>query len=117
PAQLEVSPSQRAARRPLDTAHRERFHYEQGDSEGLVNRPLEVKGMVYSIFIREDPECIKDSARCCEGFQLSEICKNLYGGGGHLQAAGGEFHGTLQECRKILIDAMPDYDRYLKNKK
>ncbi len=28
-------------------------------------------------------------------------------------AAGGEFHGTLDECRKILVEAMGNYDKYL----
>lgn len=92
----------------------DRFHYERGDSEGLVNRPLEIKGMVYCIFMREDPDCIKVSARSCNGFPVSEICKDLYNGGGHIQAAGGEFHGTLEECRELLISSMDKYDKYLK---
>ena len=83
----------------------------------MVNRPLEIKGMVYSIFLREDPDCIKVSARSCDGFPVSEICKDLYGGGGHVQAAGGEFYGSLEECRQLLIDAMPKYDKYLKKVK
>lgn len=94
----------------------ENYHYERGDTEGLVNRPLEVKGIVYSVFMREDSDCIKVSARSKDNFPVSEICKNLYGGGGHIQAAGGEFHGSLEECKKILVDAMPDYDKYLDNK-
>lgn len=111
---LEVFQSHKAALITLSKEELDRFHYEKGDSEGLVNRPLEVKGIVYSIFLREDPDCVKVSARSCDGFPVSEICKNLFGGGGHIQAAGGEFQGSLEECRRILIDAMPDYDRYLK---
>ncbi len=78
-----------------------------------MNRPLEVKGMVYSIFMREDPDCVKVSARSCNNFPVSEICKDLYGGGGHLQAAGGEFYGTLEDCRRLLIDSFDKYDVYL----
>lgn len=92
----------------------EAYHYERGDTEGLVNRPLEVKSVVYSVFMREDADCIKVSARSKDNFPVSEICKDLYGGGGHLQAAGGEFHGTLDDCRKLLVEAMPKYDKYLK---
>ena len=92
----------------------DRFHYEKGDTEGLVNRPLEVRGIVYSVYMREDPDCIKVSCRSQEGFPVSEICKDLFNGGGHLQAAGGEFHGTLEECREVFLNHMGDYDKYLK---
>jgi len=92
----------------------ERFHYERGDTEGLVNRPLEIRGLVYSIFMREDADCIKISARSTDGFPVSEICKDLYGGGGHIQAAGGEFYGSLDECCDVLVNAMPRYDKYIR---
>lgn len=110
---LEIFQAHKAALITLDKDELERFHYDRGDTEGLVNRPLEIKGMVYSIFMREDSDCIKVSARSCFNFPVSEICKDLFNGGGHIQAAGGEFHGTLEECRQILLDAMPKYDKYL----
>ncbi len=110
---LEVFPSHRAALITLSKEDLDRFHYERGDTEGLVNRPLEIKGMVYSIFMREDSDCVKVSARSNYGFPVSEICKQLYGGGGHLQAAGGEFYGSLDDCRKRLIESMGNFDKYL----
>lgn len=110
---METFPAHRAALITLSREELERFNYERGDSEGLVNRPLEVKEITYSIFLRQDPDCIKVSARSKDGFPVSEICKDLFGGGGHLQAAGGEFHGTLEECREKLIGCLGDYDRFL----
>lgn len=110
---MQIFPAHRAALITLSKADLDRFHYEKGDSEGLVNRPLEIRGVVYSIFLREDPDCIKVSARSVGNFPVSEICKQLYGGGGHLQAAGGEFYGRLDDCRKILEDHMDDFDKYL----
>lgn len=110
---METFPYHKAAVITLDREELERFHYEKGDTEGLVNRPLEIKGMVYSIFLREDPDCVKVSARSCDNFPVSQICKDLFGGGGHIQAAGGEFRGSLEECRRILIESLPSYDKYL----
>lgn len=112
---MKMYPAHKCAVITLDKNDLDNYHYERGDTEGLVNRPLEVKGVVYSIFMREDPDCIKVSARSCDNFPVSEICKDLYGGGGHLQAAGGEFYGSLEECVKILEEAMPLYDKYLDN--
>lgn len=110
---MKVFPNHKAALICLSKEDLEKFHYERGDTEGLVNRPLEIKGLVYSIFMREDADCIKVSARSCDNFPVSAICKDLYGGGGHLQAAGGEYHGTLEDCRRLLIDNMDRYDVYL----
>lgn len=111
---LEIFEQHRAALICLDAAELERFHYVRGDSEGLVNVPLDIRGIAYSIFMREDPDCIKVSARSVDNFPVSEICKELYGGGGHIMAAGGESHGTMAECRQKLIDAMPHFDKYLR---
>lgn len=110
---MKVYPAHKCALIALGKDDLDRFHYERGDTEGLVNRPLEVRDIKYSIFMREDPDCVKVSARSCDNFPVSEICKDLFNGGGHIQAAGGEFHGTLEECRNLMIESMPNYDKYL----
>ncbi len=90
-----------------------RFKYQKGDTEGLVNMPLQIRGIVYSVFIREDADCIKVSARSKHDFPVCDICRDLFNGGGHLMAAGGEFYGSLEECRDLFIDRMGDYDKYI----
>ncbi len=113
---LEIFPEHRSSLITLSKSELDRFSYEKGDSEGLVNEPLNIRGMVYSIFMREDPDCIKVSARSKYNFPVSKICSDLFNGGGHLQASGGEFHGTLEECRELLLLNMSEYDRYLPQK-
>lgn len=113
---LEFFPEHRCALICLSREDLARFRYEKGDTEGLVNEPLNVRGNVYSFFMREDADCIKVSARSVMNFPVSKICEDLYGGGGHIQAAGGEFHGTLAECRERLVTSLASYDRYLPEK-
>lgn len=110
---MEIFPSHRCALITLDREELQRFKYDRGDTEGLVDMPLEIKGVVYSIFMREDSDCIKISARSCMNFPVSEICKDLFGGGGHIMAAGGEYFGSLEDCRNRFIRALHDYDKYL----
>lgn len=110
---MEIFPSHRCAVITLGKEDLKRFNYERGDTEGLVDMPLEIKGVVYSVFMREDNDCIKVSARSCAGFPVSDICRDLYGGGGHIMAAGGEFYGSLEECRDILVRNMVKYDKKL----
>ncbi len=111
---MEIFPRHHASIITLSLEELKRFHYERGDSEGLVNTPLEIRGVVSSFFLREDDDCIKVSARSINEFPVSMVCGDLFGGGGHIMAAGAEFHGTLEEARALLIEALPEYDRYIK---
>lgn len=100
----------------LSSADLSAFDYNKGDTEGLVNIPLNIEGMVYSVFMREDPDCIKVSARSRYDFPVRLICSELFNGGGHQMAAGGEFKGTLEECRRLFIEHMTEFDKYLPDK-
>jgi len=107
----------KAALIALTSEDLEKFHYEKGDTEGLVNQPLQIPGIVYSIFLREDPDCIKVSCRSKDDFPVSKICEDHFDGGGHLQAAGGEYHGPIDKCIELIEQFLPDYDSLLPNKK
>lgn len=110
---MEIFEKWHAAVITLDSEELKRFKYERGDTEGLVNEPLDVAGIYFSFFLREDDDCIKVSARSIEDFPVSKICEDLYGGGGHIMAAGAEFKGTLEDCRRQLVEAIPEYLKYL----
>lgn len=110
---LSIFPSSRGALIVLSKGDLQAFDYQKGDTEGLVNMPLEIRGVVYSVFMREDSDCIKVSTRSKYDFPVCDVCRDLFNGGGHLMAAGGEFYGTLEECRQLWLDHMSDYDRYL----
>lgn len=112
---MEIVEKHKAAIICLDKVTLQKFHYEKGDTEGLVNKPLEVRGTVSSFFLREDPEFIRISARSVDEFPVSKVCEDLFNGGGHLQAAGGEFYGSLEECKRVLKEALPNYDEYIKH--
>lgn len=89
------------------------FDYEKGDTEGIVDQAGEAKGVVYTIFLREDNDCIKVSTRSVDDFPVNRICEKYFNGGGHLQAAGGKFFGTMEECIKLCENIMDEFDCYL----
>lgn len=94
-----------------------RFHYVKGDTEGLVNRPLAIPEVVYSAFLREEDGYVKVSMRSLGNFPVNEVCREYFGGGGHLNAAGGEFEGSLDECAALFRSLLPvNKDLYLANK-
>lgn len=110
---MELLPDHRCSLITLNAEELERFNYEKGDTEGLVNKPLAMPEVVWSVYLRQDPNQIKVSMRSKGQFPVNEVCKQLFGGGGHLNAAGAEFQGTLDECVAVLKDAMSRFDTYL----
>ena len=114
---MELLPEHRAAIISLSQEDLKRYDYHKGDSEGLVNVPLGIQGYVVSVFFREDKEHIKVSLRSKGNYPVNRIASECFGGGGHLNAAGGEFHGTMEEAQRIFKEALPGFDSYIMDKK
>ena len=53
---MKVYPDYHAALISLTKAEQSQFDYVRGDSEGFVNIPLSIKGVIFSCFLREDTE-------------------------------------------------------------
>jgi phosphoesterase RecJ-like protein len=75
-----------------------RFKYVTGDTEGFVNLPLSIEGIRFAVFIREDTDFVKLSLRSVGDFPCNRFAAAYFNGGGHLNASGGEFYGTLAEA-------------------
>lgn len=93
----------------------ERYNYNRGDTETLVNKPLAIPEIYWSVFMREDADKIKISCRSQGDFSVSDICARYFNGGGHENAAGGDFIGSLDEAvgvfHQILKDLFPDKEQ------
>lgn len=116
--QMQVYPDHHAALITLTKKEQDSFNYIRGDSEGFVNIPLSIKGVVFSCFLREDTEkpMIKVSLRSVGKFPCNQLAAEFFGGGGHLNASGGEFYGTLEEAKKVLEEALEKYKPLLNAK-
>ncbi len=77
----------------------QQYNYKKGDTESLVNMPLQIPEVYWSVFMREDDEYVKISVRSQGDFAVNTICEKHFNGGGHKNAAGGEFYGTVEEAR------------------
>ena len=88
-----------------------KFNYIKGDSEGFVNIPLTIKNVCFSCFLREDTEkpMIKISLRSVGSFPCNQLAAEFFHGGGHLNASGGEFFGTMEEAKAVFEKALEKY--------
>ena len=108
---MQLFPEQGVALITLNKEELERFNYSRGDTETLVNKPLAIPEIYWSVFLREDADKIKVSCRSQGDFSVSDICARYFNGGGHFNAAGGDFMGTLDEAvavfHQVLADLFP----------
>ena len=91
-----------------------RFHFIRGDAEGLVNMPLQVRGMVLSISLREDTDkdVVRVSLRSVDQFPCNKMAEEFFRGGGHLNASGGELPFPLEEAVRTAEQAIEKYSAY-----
>lgn len=111
---MKIYPEYNTALIWLTNQEQNRFRVKKGDTEGFANLPLNIKGIIFSVFIREDNDFIKISFRSQGTFPSNKFAAQCYNGGGHLNAAGGEFYGTMEEAIAIFEKALPEYADLLK---
>lgn len=101
-----------------------RFNFQSGDAEGIVNLPLQIKGIHYSVFMREDSvnstevglangstTKVKISLRSQGSRPVNVFAHEIFGGGGHANASGGEFYGGLPDAVTRFMEHYEDYFR------
>lgn len=116
---MQVFPEFNSALIWLDASEQKRFQYKKGDTEGFVNIPLSIKDVRFSVFLREDTEkkMIKVSLRSVGTFPCNKVASEFFNGGGHLNASGGEFYGTMEEAINLFKQALVKYQDLLLAKK
>lgn len=75
------------------------FNHIKGDTEGIVNYGLSIKGIVFTaIFIENaDEKIIKISFRSQGDFDVNLFAREHFNGGGHRNAAGGKSELSMEE--------------------
>lgn len=106
---LNVLPEYRTAYIALRTEDLKRFSSQTGDTEGLVNFGLSVKGVRLAVLISERKENIKLSFRSLGNFSVNDLARKHFDGGGHKNAAGGQTNLSFDETLKKFLDLLPIY--------
>jgi phosphoesterase RecJ-like protein len=116
---MKIYPKQRTALITISQPEMKRFKYTTGDTEGFVNLPLSIKGIEFAALIREDIDFIKVSLRSVGDFPCNRFASAYFNGGGHKNASGGEFFGSMPDAiaafEKGLEELYPAMDRINNN--
>jgi phosphoesterase RecJ-like protein len=91
----------------------ERFNYQVGDTEDVVNYALSIAGINLAALFCERDGVVRVSFRSKGNFSVNDIARKYFNGGGHVNAAGAISHLSLEETVRILVDSLPGYQEKL----
>ena len=82
----------------------------QNELDGIVEEGRDIQGVEVSVFVYEKDDGFKVSLRSNEYVNVSDVCI-LFGGGGHIKAAGCTIKGSLEEVKEKIIFAVKRFIR------
>lgn len=98
------------------------YHYKKGDTEGIVNMPLQCKDIYYSCLMRETEATAEEkekhkgegrkiniSLRSQGDRPVNIMARELFNGGGHKNASGGEYYGSIEDAVARFMDGYKAY--------
>jgi phosphoesterase RecJ-like protein len=85
-----------------------KYEIKTGDTEGLVNFPLSIKGIKLAALIIDREEEIRCSFRSKGDFDVNNFARKYFDGGGHFNAAGGHSRDTLEQTIQRFFQAMKE---------
>lgn len=90
-----------------------RYNIITGDTEGLVNYGLAIRGINFSVLIVDRTVARKMSFRSKGKFPANEFAKTYFNGGGHFNAAGGESQDDIATVETKFKEALVAYKHLL----
>jgi phosphoesterase RecJ-like protein len=85
----------------LSLEEQKRYNFSEGDAEGFVNLPLNIKGVNISALFTQKDDHVRVSLRSTNDFSVNRLSRMHFNGGGHERAAGGKLF--------IPFDQVSDY--------
>jgi bifunctional oligoribonuclease and PAP phosphatase NrnA len=106
---LKVHPESRTAYFVMSDADHHRFNYQKGDTEGVVNYALSIRGICFAAFFAERDGKVKCSFRSQGKFDVNQFSRTNFSGGGHVNAAGGASDESLEQTIARFEALLPQY--------
>lgn len=91
-----------------------KFDLQTGDTEGLVNFPLQIQGIKMAALIIDRHQEVKLSFRSKGGFDVNTFARRYFEGGGHFNAAGGRSTDSLERTVERFIKALEENEETLR---
>jgi phosphoesterase RecJ-like protein len=93
----------------LSEAELEKYRYQKGDTEGLVNQVLGISGIKMAVLFVEKEGKVKISFRSKGEYVVNELAKTHFEGGGHAYASGGVSALSLEKTVEKFVTFVKDF--------
>jgi phosphoesterase RecJ-like protein len=123
---LQVLPDYHTAYIAITKEEIKQYNVDTGDTEGIVNYALSIRGLVLGIVVIDRKDQVKMSFRSLGDFDVNRFARKYFEGGGHKNAAGGKsaisleatvdrLLGAIEESKQDLIFSYQQYERNILN--
>ncbi|MGE0569364.1 MAG: bifunctional oligoribonuclease/PAP phosphatase NrnA [Bacteroidia bacterium] len=102
-----VLPNEKVAYISLSAKELKKYQYEKGDTEGMVNVPFQINGIVFCALFVESDGYVKISFRSKGKIDVNQFARNYFNGGGHVNAAGGRSYSSLKDTVASFVKLSP----------
>ena len=94
----------------INQKNKKQYDFQLGDSEGFVNIPMVIKDVKFcALFTEYENGTVKVSLRSKGKFPANKFAEDYFAGGGHFNAAGGKFTGTLTDAVQTFVNGLNEY--------
>jgi len=104
---LYVLPEYKTAYIVLSKKDLEKYSYQVGDTEGIVNYAMAIKGIDFAALFIERDKLIRISFRSYGDLSVNKIAKTYFEGGGHKNAGGANSYHSLKKTIEIFKSILP----------
>lgn len=95
-----------------------KFNHSEGDTEGLVNMPLSIDGIVNSAIFMEKKDSYKKSSiikislrsQDDDGLDMNNFARTYFTGGGHRNASGAKSLLSMEETIDIYVNGLKEIE-------
>jgi bifunctional oligoribonuclease and PAP phosphatase NrnA len=93
----------------LSESELEKYKYQKGDTEGLVNQILGIQGIKMAVLFVEKEGKVKISFRSKGDYFVNELANTHFEGGGHAYASGGISSDNLEKTTEKFVTFVKDF--------
>ncbi len=95
----------------LSLEEQQKYGFTDGDSEGFVNMPLNIRGINVSALFTENNSHIRVSLRSVNDFSVNSLAIKYFNGGGHERAAGGKLFIPLEDVPEYFEMSLMNFSK------
>ena len=109
---LYVFPEFKTAYIVLSIKDLKKYSFKIGDTEGIVNYAMAIKGIECAALFIERPDLIRISLRSYGNLSVNHIARTFFEGGGHKNAAGANSYESLRKTINTFKKILPRLDEF-----